>query len=100
MLHFPLTKAVLKLAVLYTPGALFVIMSHVINSVAYGIAPHHPSIEGPQQFGYRKQVLHTRIEPEIVAVWIKDDDAPNLPMVSVLLPFAFFCYRFLVRLGI
>jgi hypothetical protein len=72
-LHFPLEKAVLNFGRLHEPGAFFVIMSHVINPVAYGIAAHQPSIAGPQQVGHCGHVLHARIEPEIVAVSIKDD---------------------------
>jgi hypothetical protein len=52
--------------------ARFVVVRHVIDSSAYGIAPHLPSIVGLQQFGRRIHIPHPRIEPKIVAVWIKD----------------------------
>ena len=53
--------------------AFFVIVNGAIDPSAYGIASHQPSIVGPQQFRYLCRVLHSRIEPKIVAVWIKDD---------------------------
>jgi hypothetical protein len=47
--------------------------SHVVDPSAHGIAPHQPSIEGLQQFRHLNHILHSRIEPQIVAVRIKDD---------------------------
>ena len=50
-----------------------VIINRAIDPTAYGIASHQPSIVGPQQFGHRRHVLRTQIEPKVVAVWIEDD---------------------------
>ncbi len=54
-------------------GALFVVIPHVIDPGADGIAPHEPGIAGPEQFGRCPRILHSRIEPQVVAVRIKDD---------------------------
>ena len=53
--------------------AFLVIVNGTIDPTTHGIASHHPSIVGPQQFGHRRHILHAWIEPKIVAVWIKDD---------------------------
>ena len=57
----------------HASSAFLVIVSGAIDPTAYGIASHQPSIVGLQQFGHHRHVLHARIEPEIVAVWIKND---------------------------
>ena len=56
--------------------AFLIIVNGGIYPTAYGIAPHLPSIEGPQQFRYRSHVLHTRIEPEMEAKWDGEEDTP------------------------
>jgi len=50
-----------------------VVIGDVIDPVAYGIAPHEPSIVGPQEFGRCSRIPHPRIEPQVVGVGIKDD---------------------------
>jgi hypothetical protein len=52
-------------------GAL-VVVHHMIDPRAHGIAPHEPSIEGLQQFGRRSQIRHPRIKPNVVGVWIEN----------------------------
>jgi hypothetical protein len=47
--------------------------SHVIDPRTNGIAPHQPRIVGLQQFGRRNHVPHSRIEPQVIAIWIKND---------------------------
>ena len=37
------------------------------------LAPHHSSVVGLQQFRRRTHIPHSRIEPQVVAVWIEDD---------------------------
>src|ERR1017187_554711 len=53
-------------------GALLVVVRHAVDPSAHGKAPH-PSIEGLQQIGSRGRVPHSRIEPQVVAVWIEED---------------------------
>jgi hypothetical protein len=66
-------QTILNLGEFHGCGAFFVVVSHLIDPRAYRIASHQPCIEGLQQFGRRSRVLHPRIEPQVVAVWIKDD---------------------------
>jgi len=54
-------------------GAFFVIVNHVVDPSAHGIAPHQPGIAGFQQFGRRTHAGHSRIEPQVVTIWIKND---------------------------
>ena len=65
-------KPTLSLGELHGCGALLVVVRDVIDPRAHGIATHQPGVAGPQQLGRRAHILHTRIEPQIVAVWIKD----------------------------
>lgn len=53
--------------------AFLVVVSHVVDPSAYGIALHQPSIVGLQQFGRRIYIPHSGIEPQIIAVGRKDD---------------------------
>jgi len=62
----------LNLGKFHGRGAFRVIVRHVIDPSAYGIAPHLPSIIGLQQFGHRSHILRARIEPQVAAVWIED----------------------------
>ena len=50
---------------------LLVIVRHVIDSRAYWIRTHEPSIVGPQQCGDHLHIVHTGIEPKIVVVGIE-----------------------------
>ena len=65
-------KPVLTLGKPCRPRAFLVIVNDTIDTTAHGITPHELST-GAQQFGHCGNVLHARIEPEIVAVLIKDD---------------------------
>ena len=53
--------------------ALPVVVHHVIDPRADGVAPHEPIIIGLQQFGGCTHVRHPRIEPQVVVVGIKND---------------------------
>src|ERR1700737_2021174 len=44
-------ETILNLCKFHGRGAFLVVVSHVIDPGAYGIAPHQPSIVGLQQFG-------------------------------------------------
>jgi len=57
-------------------GAFFVVVSHVVDPRAYGIAAHQPGVAGLQQIGRRARVPHPRIEPQVVGVRIKNDGHP------------------------
>jgi hypothetical protein len=48
----------------------------MIDATAHGVAPHQPGIEWLQEFGDRCDVLHSGVEPQIIAVSIKDDGHP------------------------
>jgi hypothetical protein len=63
----------LSLGEFHACGAFLVVISHVIDPSAYGIATHQLSIVWLQQFGRRSDIPHSRIEPNIVAVGIKND---------------------------
>ena len=54
-------------------GALVVVVRHVVDPRAYGIAPHKPGIKGRQQFGRRSHIRRPRIEPECIGIWIEND---------------------------
>lgn len=45
----------------------------MVDPIAHRAASHPPSIERLQVFGRCNHILHSRIEPQIVSVWIKDD---------------------------
>jgi hypothetical protein len=53
-------EAILNLDEFHGCRAIFVVVGHVIYPIAYGIAPHQPSIVGLQQFGRLSQVPHPR----------------------------------------
>jgi hypothetical protein len=70
----PLRKEpILNLCESYRCGTFLVIVRHMVNPSAHGIAPHQPSIAGLQQFGRCSYIRHSRIKPSVVAVWIEDD---------------------------
>jgi hypothetical protein len=54
-------------------GASFVVLRHAVDPRAHGIAPHEPGVAGLQQLGRRSYIIHPRIEPQVVAVRLKDD---------------------------
>jgi hypothetical protein len=58
-------------------GAFFVVVSHAVDPHVHRIAPHQPGIAGLHQVGRRADIIHPRIEPEFVGVWIKDDWHPS-----------------------
>ena len=66
-------QPILNLLQFHRRGAFVVVVPRAIDPRADGIAPHQPGIVGLQHFGRRSRILHTRIEPEVVGVWIKDD---------------------------
>ena len=66
-------ETILNLGDFHGSEAFLVVISHVIDPSAHGIAPHQPGIVRLQQFRRRRQILHSRIEPYIVAVGIEDD---------------------------
>jgi hypothetical protein len=66
-------KSLLRLVKFHRSRTVLVVVSNVIDPSAYGIATHQPSFEALQQFGRHTQILHTRIEPQVVAVGIKND---------------------------
>ncbi len=51
--------------------APLVIVSDVIDPSGHGIASHQLGIVGFQQVGRRSHILHSRIEPQVVTVWIE-----------------------------
>ena len=54
-------------------GAFLVVIGHVIDPSAYGIAPHQLGIIGLQHVGHRTRIVHSRIEPQVVAIRIEND---------------------------
>lgn len=66
-------KTILNLGEFHGRGALFVVVHHVVDPCAHGIAAHQAGIEGLQKFRHRSHILHSRIEPEVIAVRVKDD---------------------------
>jgi hypothetical protein len=66
-------KSILNLGWFHGRGASFVIIRYAVDPRAHGIAAHYPSIIRLQQFGRRSHILHSGVEPQIVAVWIEDD---------------------------
>src|SRR5580692_12967024 len=55
---------ILNLGEFHGRGAIRVVVRHVVDRRAHGIAPHRPSIVGLQQIGCRSHILHPRVEPE------------------------------------
>ena len=51
---------------------LLVVISGMIDTTAYWIAPHQVGVIGLQEFRYDSSVPHSGIEPQIVGVRIKD----------------------------
>lgn len=56
---------------------LRVIVRRVIDATTYWITPDRAGVVGLQQFAQGCDILHSRIEPEIVAVGLKDDRKPD-----------------------
>jgi len=56
--------------------AIFVIVRHVVDAAADGEAPHLAGIVGLQKFRDDLHVGHAGVEPQIIAVSIKDDRHP------------------------
>ena len=52
---------------------LCVIIRNGIDPTADGIAPHHPGVIWLEHVGHCSHVVHSRIEPQIITVWIEDD---------------------------
>jgi hypothetical protein len=55
---------------------LHIIIPHMIDPRAYRVAPHEAGVVRLQKFGDRCNVLHSRIEPQVIAVWIENDWHP------------------------
>src|ERR1039457_3391652 len=66
-------ESTLNLGEFHGCGALRVVVPHMIDPSAHGIATHQPCIEGLQQFGRGTHVPHPRIKPQVVGVWIEYD---------------------------
>ena len=66
-------EPILILGDLNRSRAFLVIVRHVIDPRAYGIATHNLGIVRLQQFRDDLRVIHARIEPEIVTLWVEDD---------------------------
>ena len=62
-------QAMLHMRESHWSGAFLAFVRHAIDPRAHGIAPHQPCIEGLQKFGRRSGIPHTRIEPQVVAIW-------------------------------
>jgi len=54
-------------------GAFLVIVRDMVDAVAHRIATHRQRIIGFQQFGCSSYIFHPRIEPQIIAIPIKND---------------------------
>jgi len=65
-------KSILNLGELHGRIAFLVIIGHMIDPCAHGIATHQPGIVGFQQFGRRRNICHAGVESQVVAIWIKD----------------------------
>jgi hypothetical protein len=59
-------EGILHLHDLDRSRAFFVIIGDMVYAIAHRIAPHQPSIVGLQRFGDCHNILHSRIEPQIV----------------------------------
>jgi hypothetical protein len=55
-------KPILNLGKLRRMRTFLVVVSHVVDPSAHGIAPHARGIVGPQQFGRRCHIPHSRIK--------------------------------------
>jgi len=55
---------------------LLVVVRNMINPSAHGVAPHLAGVIGLQQIRDRMRVTHPWIEPQVVAIWMKDDWHP------------------------
>jgi hypothetical protein len=49
------------------------VVRHVVDPSDHGKAPHQPGIEGLQKFGSCIHVFYSRIEPQVLAVWLKNN---------------------------
>ena len=67
-----LEQRVLSLDRLHGARTFLIIIRHMIDPRAHGIAPHEPGVERLEQFGRRTVILHAGIEPQVVSVWIED----------------------------
>jgi hypothetical protein len=66
-------KPILNLREFHGTGAFLVIIGDVIEPRAHRIASHQPSIVGLHQFRDRRDVVHPRIEPEIIIIGSEND---------------------------
>src|SRR6266496_733353 len=66
-------ETILDLGKFHGRRARFVVIGHVIDSTAYRVATHQPRIIGFQQFGCSSYIFYPRIEPQVVAIRIKND---------------------------
>jgi hypothetical protein len=51
---------------------LCVIVCNGVDPTAHRVGPHHLGVIRLQHIGHHPHVVHSRIEPQIVTVWIKD----------------------------
>src|SRR5260370_13131258 len=68
-----LEQPILNLSRLNRSRTLVVIVLHMIDPRAHWIRAHQPRIERLQQIGHLTDIPHSRIEPNVVTVGIKDD---------------------------
>ena len=52
---------------------LCVVIRNGVDPIAHRVAPHHPGVIRLQHVGHCSHVVHSRIEPQIITVWVKDD---------------------------
>ncbi len=68
-----LEETILNLCEFHDCGAPCVIAGNGVDATAHRVAPHHPGVTRLQHVGHCSHVVHSRIEPQIITVWIKDD---------------------------
>jgi hypothetical protein len=66
-------QPILNLGKLHRSRTFLVVIIDVIDPSAHGVAPHEPRIAELQQVGRHSYVIHPRIKPQVVVVWIKND---------------------------
>jgi hypothetical protein len=66
-------ESILNLCEFRRTRAFLVIVRHVVDPSAHGIAPHTLGIAGLQQIGNGFDLCHARIKPEVVAIRVEDD---------------------------
>ena len=66
-------EAILNLGEFNMCRALCVVIGDIVDTSAYRVAPHQSGIEGLQHLRNRRDIGHPRIEPQVIAVGIKDD---------------------------